>query len=134
MAACTLAAASLLVAPNALADVRLSLPSGSTVSSPVRIDMSVNGMTVTPASAGLKPKTGHFHLFVDADGLPKGVLIPFDATHLHYGKGQTTADVELTPGPHVLTLQFANAVHESYGPSFASSVAIVVDEPAVASK
>ncbi len=24
-------------------------------------------------------------------------MIPFDKTHLHYGKGQTAADIELTP-------------------------------------
>ncbi len=41
-----------------------------------------------------------------------GAEIPFDETHLHYGKGQTEASVTLAPGKHTLTLQFANALHK----------------------
>ena len=41
-----------------------------------------------------------------------GEEIPFDETHLHYGKGQTEAAITLTPGKHKLTLQFANALHK----------------------
>jgi hypothetical protein len=41
-----------------------------------------------------------------------GAEIPFDETHLHFGKGQTEASIPLTPGKHTLTLQFANALHK----------------------
>lgn len=41
-----------------------------------------------------------------------GAEIPFDDTHLHFGKGQTEAAVTLSPGKHKLTLQFANALHK----------------------
>jgi hypothetical protein len=37
------------------------------------------------------PGTGHFHVIVDrasSEKLEEGDVIPFDATHLHYGKGQ----------------------------------------------
>jgi Domain of unknown function (DUF4399) len=47
-----------------------------------------------------------------------GETIPFDSTHLHYGKGQTSVTVPLAPGQHKLALQFANAVHQSYGPEY----------------
>ena len=41
-----------------------------------------------------------------------GTEIPFDETHLHFGKGQTEAALTLAPGKHKLTLQFANALHK----------------------
>lgn len=37
----------------------------------------------------MKPGTGHFHIVVDrapGDALAEGDVIPFDKTHLHYGK------------------------------------------------
>jgi hypothetical protein len=69
--------------------------------------------------------TGHFHLLIDEEDVPAGVPIVFDETHLHYGKGQTSADVKLPPGPHRLTLQFADALHRSYGPELRSKINIV---------
>ncbi len=41
--------------------------------------------------------SGHHHLVIDAPAPGEGEAIPFDATHLHFGKGQTSADVELAP-------------------------------------
>lgn len=71
--------------------------------------------------------TGHFHLFIDAeDSYPSGVVIPFDDAHKHYGKGQTSVDIQLPEGKHQLTLQLANAIHESYGPEYAKSIAVNV--------
>jgi hypothetical protein len=69
--------------------------------------------------------TGHFHLLIDAEeDYPFGMAIPFDDIHLHFGKGQMGTDLELTPGKHTLTLQFANAVHESYGPEYRKSISV----------
>lgn len=45
---------------------------------------------------GLIPGTGHFHIIVDRDpseALAEGDLISFNATHLHFGKGQVCAHV-----------------------------------------
>ncbi len=78
---------------------------------------------------GVVAGTGHFHVVVDraaSDALPAGVAIPFDATHLHYGKGQLAADIELPAGKHTLSLQFANALHESYGPAERKDITINV--------
>jgi hypothetical protein len=41
--------------------------------------------------------------------------VPADAQHIHYGLGQTEADLRLEPGPHTLRLQFADGAHRSYG-------------------
>lgn len=79
-----------------------------------------------PAADGLIPNTGHFHIQIDDPVSTKGQAIAFDNAHKHYGKGQTGADLELTPGRHTLTLQFANALHESYGPDYASTITVMV--------
>lgn len=141
------------------------------------------------------PGTGHFHVYVDvpkAEQQGEGETIPFDDAHKHFGKGQTAADLELSPvsheglqqlagqrqktlsqaqdssradarsaaaviaavhvgsrqgdvsaprqdcqrcccccfvlaqGKHTLTLQLANALHESYGPTYNSSITVNV--------
>lgn len=74
-----------------------------------------------PACAG----TGHFHLLIDApETYDAGEAIPFDETHLHYGKAQVAADVPLPPGTHTLTLQFANAIHQSYGEEYRTTITV----------
>jgi Domain of unknown function (DUF4399) len=70
--------------------------------------------------------TGHFHVNVDSQEFPAGQVIPFDDQHYHFGKGQMQADIQLPSGPHKVELQFANAVHESYGSEYRSSVNLIV--------
>ena len=98
---------------------------GSTVASPVAIKMGVEGMTVSPAGT-VTPGTGHHHLIVDGKPGALGEVVPADDTHIHYGKGQTEASLALPPGPHTLTLQFADGMHRSYGPTMSSMVQITV--------
>jgi hypothetical protein len=71
--------------------------------------------------------TGHHHVIVDAGPIPEGDPIPFDAQHLHFGKGQSQAELSLTPGHHRLTLQFADGAHRSYGAALASSIEVWVE-------
>jgi len=52
--------------------------------------------------------------------------VPTDAKHLHFGKGETQAQVTLPPGRHTLTLQFADGAHRSYGPKWAATVRVNV--------
>ena len=83
-------------------------------------------VSLAPASAGFQEGTGHHHIVVDGGPVEKGVAIPFDATHLHYGKAQTEGVLELAPGKHTLTLQFANYNHSSYGKKFSNTITINV--------
>ena len=100
---------------------------GATVTSPVAVKMGVKGLDVAPAAEGLKEGSGHHHIVVDGPRFVKaGEEIPFDATHLHFGKAQTEATVVLAPGKHTLTLQFANALHKSYGKGYAKTVTVNV--------
>ena len=101
---------------------------GATVPSKFTYQFEVTGYELSPAAAGLKEGTGHHHLVIDGPKafVDKGEAIPFDATHKHFGKAQTEGELELAPGKHKLTLQFANAAHESYGKEFAKTITVNV--------
>lgn len=105
----------------------ISPADGATVSSPVKVEMGVEGMTVQPAGAP-KSGTGHHHIIVDGRGLDAGVTVPADETHIHYGAGQTETELTLAPGTHTLTLQFANGLHQSYGPQMSTTITVTVQE------
>jgi hypothetical protein len=103
-----------------------NLKNGETVKSPVKVEMGVDGMTLDTAGA-LVAGTGHHHLLIDAgDSVATGTVVPKDSTHLHFGKAQSTAEVKLAPGSHVLTLQFADGIHRSYGSQMAATITVTV--------
>jgi len=81
-----------------------------TVSSPVKVTMGAENFTIEPAGT-VKEAAGHFHIMVDTDCVEVGQVIPKDDTHLHYGKGQTEAQLTLSPGSHTLCLQAGNGAH-----------------------
>ena len=98
---------------------------GATVSSPVKVRFGVQGMTVAPAGT-TTAETGHHHLLIDLAAVPAGQVVPATPRHLHFGKGQTEAEVTLPPGTYKLTAQFANGYHESYGPAMSQTITITV--------
>ncbi|MET3129823.1 hypothetical protein AAKU55_000064 [Oxalobacteraceae bacterium GrIS 1.11] len=98
---------------------------GATVSSPFKVKFAVTGMEVQPAGA-MAPNTGHHHLLINAAPVKAGESVPTDATHLHFGKGQTETEVSLAPGAYTLTLQFANGAHQSYGPAMSKTIKVTV--------
>ena len=102
---------------------------GATVAREFNVKMGVIGYELAPASEGLQEGTGHHHIVVDQEGgyVEKGVEIPFDATHLHFGKAQKEGAVKLEPGTHTLTLQFADAKHRSFGKKFAKTITVNVE-------
>ena len=69
---------------------------GATVGQEFDVKMGVIGYELAPASEGLQEGTGHHHIVVDQAGgyVDKGTEIPFDATHLHYGKAQKEATAQ----------------------------------------
>ena len=97
------------------------------VKSPVKVIMQVQGMKVEPAGQA-NPNSGHHHLTIDGESTPEGEVVAADATHIHFGKGQTETEVELSPGKHTLTLQFANGAHLSYGPDMSQTITVEVIE------
>jgi hypothetical protein len=100
---------------------------GATVTSPVHVKFGVDGMSVAPAGT-MTEGTGHHHLLIDEKPIPKGTVVPMDDKNLHYGKGQTEADVKLPPGDHTLTMQFADGAHRSYGPDMSQTIKVHVKQ------
>jgi uncharacterized protein YfaP (DUF2135 family) len=98
---------------------------GAVVTSPFKVKFAVTGMEVKPAGT-MDNNTGHHHLIINGDSMKVGESVPFDETHLHFGKGQTETDVTLPPGTYKLTMQFANGAHQSYGPGLSKSITVTV--------
>lgn len=92
---------------------------GETVTSPVTVKFGLKGMGVAPAGIAFD-NAGHHHLIIDAELPPADVPIPADATHVHFGKGQTEASVELKPGKHTLQLLLGDQLHMPHDPVVAS--------------
>ncbi|GAA0709925.1 DUF4399 domain-containing protein [Dokdonella soli] len=93
---------------------------GATVGQDVPVKFGVEGIAVAPSSDA-KPGSGHHHLLIDAKELPPlDAPIPNDATHKHYGKGQTEDTIHLEPGTHTLQLDFADAKHLQFDPPIVS--------------
>lgn len=103
-----------------------NLKDGQKISSPFKLQMGVEGMQVKPAGE-IVQGTGHHHLIVDGSFLKKGTAVPADATHIHFGKGQTEYDLNLSPGKHTLTLQFADGAHRSYGQELSKTISVTVE-------
>ncbi len=80
------------------------------VSSPVRVRMQANGITIAPAAKG-QAGAGHFHLMIDVECVQPGAAIPMDPAHRHFGDGSTSATIELAPGQHTLCLQIGDNGH-----------------------
>src|SRR5262249_10968164 len=96
---------------SAAPSVRFVSPvDGATVPEAFDVVMAATGLTVEPAG-DIHENAGHFHILIDAPFIEAGQAIPKDETHLHFGMGQTTTQLTLTPGTHVLRLQFANGAH-----------------------
>jgi len=98
---------------------------GATVSQTFKVKMDVDGMKVHKAG-DIVEGTGHFHIIIDDHCVNKGEVVAHDATHKHFGKGQTETELKLAPGDHTLALQFANGHHESYGKDWCKTIHVTV--------
>lgn len=103
-----------------------NLKQGDHVTSPFKVEMGTEGIrvdTAGPVVAG----SGHHHLIIDGpDSLAAEQMVPKDSSHLHFGKGQTETELDLAPGKHRLTLQFADGLHRSYGGRLSAAITITV--------
>ena len=100
---------------------------GSTVSSPVKVCMAVDGVEVQPAKKGINPGKGHHHILIDVD-LPTDLSkrIGKDANHVHMGDGSTCKELKMGSGKHVIRTLFANGGHVPFNPAITSAVIITV--------
>jgi hypothetical protein len=103
-----------------------NLEDGSNVESPFKVDMKAENLIVEPAAMGVTEGHGHFHILVDVPLAPQSAPIPKDAMHIHYGDGQTTAELNLPVGQHTLILEFAKGDHVPYDPPVYQKIQINV--------
>ena len=103
-----------------------NLKEGDTVSSPFKVEFLVHGKTIKPAGEDVDG-TGHHHIIIDGGSIQAGAVVPMNETHLHFGKGQTQTTLELSPGKHSLTLQFADYAHRSFGSKWSKTITVNVE-------
>ena len=89
------------------------------------VRMGLSGAGIAPAGVDV-PRTGHHHLLIDVDLPPLDQPIPNDRNHLHFGGGQTEAQVELPPGRHTLQLLFGDYQHVPTVPPIMSKKITVI--------
>ncbi len=84
---------------------------GAILSSPVLVKFGVSNMQIAPAGTNTE-NSGHHHLLIDMEELPDlSHPLPANDQLLHFGKGQTEAQIELNPGTHTLQLLLGNYLH-----------------------
>src|SRR5215471_11826774 len=88
----------------------VDLADGATVPAKVKIFFGLRNMGVAPAGSD-RANSGHHHLIVDAELPPLNKPIPSDFNHLHFGAGQTEAEITLKPGTHTLQLLLGDKDH-----------------------
>ena len=111
----------------------IELKDGATIAPKTVIHFGLRSMGVAPAGAE-RANSGHHHLLIDTKVPPLDQPIPSDFNHLHFGAGQTEAEVTLTPGPHTLQLLLGDKDHIPHSPPVMSErIRVIVAEPAAQS-
>ena len=106
----------------------IDLKDGATVPTKVTIRFGLREMGVAPAGSE-RANSGHHHLLIDTELPPLDQPIPNDFNHLHFGAGQTEADITLKPGTHTLQLLLGDKDHIPHNPPVMSPrIRIVVME------
>jgi hypothetical protein len=90
---------------------------GATVPTTFTVKFGLKGMGVAPAGTD-KPATGHHHLLIDRELPPLDQ--PMSGDIMHFGGGQTEAEVTLEPGVHTLQLLVGDQNHVPHDPPVAS--------------
>ena len=103
----------------------INIKEGDRLHSPFKVKFGVKGLKVDVAGE-VKEGVGHHHILIDRPFYPRGEVIPTNKFYRHFGGGQEEAELELGPGEHTLTLQFADGIHRSYGKKLSSSIKVYV--------
>lgn len=99
---------------------------GEIVTSPVRVRFGIEGIELAPAG-DVKENSGHHHLLVDTDPLPPmDQPLPWSDQVIHYGKAQTEASIQLSPGEHTLQLLLGAGNHIPHNPPVISEKITII--------
>lgn len=99
------------------ATVRISnIEDGAELPTTFVVKFEVTGMEVVPAGENV-PNSGHHHLLIDVNEIASASQpLPTTDNIIHYGKGDTEAEITLPPGRHTLQLMFADYRHMLFDP------------------
>jgi hypothetical protein len=91
---------------------------GATVKSPVHLKFGIENYMIAAVPDGdvktARPGVGHFHVGVGTGCLAPGqTIVKGTPSWIHFGKGDTQIDMQLTPGKHKLALQLGDDLHNT---------------------
>jgi hypothetical protein len=97
------------------------------ISGKVKVRFGLENFGVAPAGIQIE-NTGHHHLIIDADLPSLNLPIPADDNYVHFGKGQTEVELELSKGTHTLQLLLGDFRHIPHDPPiYSKRIEIYVD-------
>ena len=106
---------------------------GAKVKSPVELKFGVEGIELSPVPSGelkeARPGVGHHHVGVDQTCLAPGAnIVKGTPSWMHFGKAETgmSPGLQLNPGEHKLSLQFADDLHNAI-PGLCQTITITVE-------
>ena len=103
-----------------------NIEDGALVPPTFLVQFSVTGMGIAPAGSNIA-NTGHHHLLIDVVELPDPNLpLPKSDQFMHFGGGQTEAELTLPEGEHTLQLVFADYLHIPHDPVVKSTPITIV--------
>lgn len=87
----------------------------------VEWEATAENYEIEPADEGVNPDAGHLHAIVDADPVAVGEVIPTDDTHVHFGDGSTSGEIDLAEqlgdgyeaGEHTIYVQVGTGTHRA---------------------
>ena len=101
---------------------------GDVVSNTFTVKFGLSNFGIAPAGYNI-PMTGHHHLLINVD-LPEDLSQPIaaDKNHIHFGLGQTEAEITLDKGAYRLRLLMGNYLHIPHDdPLFSEEIVIIVN-------
>ena len=105
----------------------ISPNNGESVSSKFKVQFGLENFGIAPAGIQVM-HSGHHHLIIDADLPPLNLTIPADKNYVHFGKGQTEVEIELTKGEHTLQLLLGDFRHIPHDPPiFSKKITVKVN-------
>jgi hypothetical protein len=97
----------------------VSPKNGATIKPLSSVEFGSEGVTVGAVPPGelkpeqVRPNVIHYHLGTDTDCLPAGTVIPKADPWIHFGDGKNVIEMQLTPGPHKLSVQAGDDKHQT---------------------
>jgi len=93
---------------------------GDTVSSPITVELSADGVDLAASGAPMVGE-GHLHVVADIGCYDSGEIIPGPSDeaeadgNFHLGDGSDAREIDVEPGTHDLCVQLADGVHTAFG-------------------